>query len=104
MSNAEEPACASFFCTPMVWTRRTRAWQLQEEELVPKRRALKKPANPEQWSGKKKIKILAGGKILEVRALQGDECQEMARALRQSHHWLINKQLYFPEEDRTKTI
>lgn len=68
-----------------------------------KKKGFIKPANPEQWSGKK-IKILAGGKILEVRALQGDECQEMARALRQSHHWLINKQLYFPEEDKTKTI
>ena len=68
-----------------------------------KKKGLKKATNPKQWSGKK-IKILAGGKILEVRALQGDECQGMARALRQSHHWLINKQLYVPEEDKIKTI
>lgn len=69
-----------------------------------KKKSLKKTPTPKQWSGKKKIKIWAGGKILEVRALQGDEWQEMARALGQSHHWFLNKQLYVPEKDETKTI
>lgn len=48
--------------------------------------------------------ILNGGKMFEVRALQGAEHQEMARVLWQSHHWLINKQLCVPGGDKTKPL
>lgn len=48
--------------------------------------------------------ILNGGKMFEVRALQGAEHQEMARFLWQSHHWIINKQLCVPGGDKTKPL